>query len=123
VPGAPDALVDAGCQRLPALDPRMPVHGAAVGRAGATVAAGAAVAARTRWPGGGRRVHQRVPPAGRGRATANTVPDLDGVVDRAVATRDVHAITFVEVARGRTSGGAPDALAAGGRGTRLLRPA
>ena len=47
-------------------------------------------------------------------------PDADEVVDRAVATRDEHAIKFVEVARESHERGNPDALTAGQRAADLL---
>ncbi|GAA5139546.1 hypothetical protein [Pseudonocardia adelaidensis] len=57
-----------------------------------------------------------------GPAHGSTTPDPDEMIDRAVATRDEHAIKFVEVARGSHGRGNPYALAAGDRAARLLRP-
>jgi hypothetical protein len=130
VPRELDALVDAavsGYRRWAHGNPVMLVHAATAPRAAALVLPALPVELwratyETAWAvsaaiTGAYRPHDA------GATSATTAPDADEVIDRAVATRDEHAIKFVEVARESHGRGNPDALAAGDRAARLLLPA
>jgi hypothetical protein len=128
VPEALDALVDAavtGYGRWAHGNPVMLVHAATAPRAAALVLPALPVQLwratyETAWA-----VSAAITSAYRPRDAGTTEPtplDVDEVVDRAVATRDEHAIKFVEVARESHDRGNPHALAAGERAADLLLP-
>ncbi len=128
VPRALDALVDAavtGYGRWAHGNPVMLVHAATAPRAAALVLPALPVPLwratyETAWA-----VSAAITSAYRPRDAGIAEPtplDVDEIVDRAVATRDEHAIKFVEVARESHDRGNPHALVAGERAARLLLP-
>jgi hypothetical protein len=129
VPRALDALVDAavtGYGRWAHGNPVMLVHAATAPRAAALVLPALPVELwratyETAWA-----VSAAITSAYRPRdaepALGSAEPDPDEVIDRAVATRDEHAIKFVEVARESHDRGNPHALVAGAQAARLLLP-
>ena len=131
VPRALDALVDAvtGYRHRAHGSPVKLVHAATAPRAAALVlpalpdplwrttheAAWAVSAATT----SAYRPLDAIP---QGSTAEPAPPDADEVIDRAVASRDEHAIKFVEVARESNRRGNPHALPASARAAALLTP-